>query len=293
MSLNPFAARAKSSAAKPGSTLVGRAQGSPQAWQPFTFSGVAAFGRGTNSRLSVLLLVMCAISGLTFSWLLSTAWAPVLRESIRQLPDQGWIVQGELVWTHPGPLRLQEGKHLGLAVDPFGTRKAGAVSDLFLEFSRQELRIHCFAGNFGVPYPQRGVFPLNRTELQPWWGAWEPGIFVGAALFFMIACLVSWIALASLWYFPAKILAFYLDRDLSLAGCWRCAAAALVPGAALMCLALVFYGLQQIQIFELLLAFIIHLILGCIYTMMAVIRLPRIDAPSISQRKKNPFAGNA
>ena len=58
------------------------------AWQPFTFSGVAAFAQASLSRLLLVWLIVAILAAITVVSCLSLAWAPVVEASLRRLQGQ-------------------------------------------------------------------------------------------------------------------------------------------------------------------------------------------------------------
>jgi hypothetical protein len=93
--------------------------------------------------------------------------------------------------------------------------------------------------------------------------------------------------LATVYSLPLRLLTFYSDRQVTWPGCWRIAAAALLPGALLMAGAIVLYGFNRLSFIGLLFAWLLHLVIGWIYLSIAPARLPRIhDLPA---RRGNPF----
>jgi hypothetical protein len=73
----------------------------------------------------------------------------------------------------------------------------------------------------------------------------------------------------------------------SWAGCWRLAAAALLPGSILLAGATMLYSLHRLNLVGLMLGWGVHVAVGWVYCAAASLRLPRrTEAPG---RRGNPF----
>jgi hypothetical protein len=134
-------------------------------------------------------------------------------------------------------------------------------------------------------------FGFNRPELQPWWGAWEPPIqwlAFGGMLFW---CLASWTLLATLYFLPVWLGAYFANRDLNLRQSWKLAGAALMPGALIMIAAILFYGFGMLDLVQLAAAVGAHLMASWVYLVWGVWvspgALPGAAVP------ENPFASKA
>jgi hypothetical protein len=184
-------------------------------------------------------------------------------------------------------LVLAESRFLTLAVDLTHTGAARSPSHLQVEFGQTDLRICSVLGCSQVLYPLSYKVGFNFQELKPWWGAWAPIIsalvFIGAVLGLM----VSWEILATISCLPAWMLALYSDRELTLAGSWRLAGAALVPGALVMTLAIILYGLAQLDLLRLISAFALHFLIGWAYLILGVFSCRKLLKGF--NRKTNPF----
>jgi hypothetical protein len=188
-------------------------------------------------------------------------------------------------------LQLTEGSFLSIWVDVEGTAEVSRIADLGLELQRDHLEIHSLFGNLDVPYLSGWRVALNRPELEPWWGAWKPFILLGIGLGIAFGIFLSWHFLALLYASPIRLLAFYQDRDVTWMGCWRLAAASLLPGSAVMTGAILFYGLQRLNLLGLLIAAPLHIVIGWVYAALAPARLATL--PSVVSPRENPFSGPA
>src|SRR5213593_3424449 len=88
----------------------------PAAWQPFTPRGIAAFASASFGRLFTLQVIVAVLAAGAVMWFLSTVWFPVVREAIKNLPEQGAIRAGQLELPAVGSERLVTNRFLTLAV---------------------------------------------------------------------------------------------------------------------------------------------------------------------------------
>lgn len=256
------------------------------AWQPLTFRGVAAFAQASLGRLLLVQLIVALLAAGTVVWFLHQCWFPVIGEALRQLPPEGEIRSGRLQWTGPLPACLADGRFLAVVIDLDHAGEARTPAHLQVEFGREDFELYSLLGFVRGAYPRRGVLAFNRTELVPWWGAWAPAILAVTALLVVAGLMVSWAGLATAYCLPAWLIGFFANRDCSLGGSWRLAGAALMPGAILICAALVLYGSGALDLVRLVAAGIVHLVAGWIYLVASLCCLP--PYPSVTA-KANPF----
>jgi hypothetical protein len=258
----------------------------PPAWQPFSARGIAAFSVAGATRLWLLELAVALIAAVTVVWFLATAWFPEVRQAIANLPDQGLILDQQLRTPLPPVTILAEGPRLGFIVDRNDLENAVASSDIRVEFHRTRLVVGSIFGSLVFAYPKGWSIQFNRTELLPTWGAWEPILLGLAALGVIAGLLLSWAILAFLYSLFARPAAYLLDRPLTWGGSWKLASAALMPGALLMSLTLLLYGLGILDVMRALIIAALHLAVGWVYVIAGTLALPRRepDAPS------NPFS---
>ena len=263
-------------------------------WQPLTFGGVAAFASGPFRRLFAIVLIVAVLVAASVVAVFYLAWEPAVRQAIARLPEEGAIRAGRLDWIGPTPVRLCEGKFLSLIVDSTGTGELGHAADLQCELGRTELRLRSILGFVGLPYPTQWVIELNRRALEPWWGAWHLVVAAGLAAGAVLGLFVSWGILGALYALPAQVIAVCSDRRVGVIGAWRLAVASHMPGALLMSAAIFAYGFQQLNLIQLLAAWLIHVALTWIYVVISPLCLPRISASSgSSSPKRNPFRESA
>ncbi len=258
------------------------------AWQPFTFRGVAAFASASVKRLLLVQLIFAVLTAWTIAWFLSNAWFPTIRQAILQMPESGQLVSGKLDWTNEPPRLLAEGRFLAVIDDLNHTSEIRVPAHIQIELGRREVRFISLLGYADWPYPER-IQPLdfNRISLEPWWGAWRPPILwtVSGAVF--AGLMLAWWILSSLYCIPVWLIGFFSNRRMSLAGSWRLAGAALMPGALLMMLAIFAYGFGLLDPVQLIAAHAAHWVAGIVYCCVSVFFLPKLSTGGAPE--KNPF----
>ncbi len=264
-----------------------QAEKRPFAWQPITARGVAAFAYASLGRLLLVQFVCALITAGTVVWFLYTAWFPTVHQAIRQLPPQGTIRSGILDWHGDSPQRLADGRFIALSVDLKHEGGARSPAHLQIEFGRTDMKIISLFGFVQKPYPKGWIIFFNRTELEPWWGAWSPPILAITAGAVIIGLMLAWTCLATLYFLPVWLLGFFTNRDLNFGASWRLAGAALMPGASFHVVAIVFYGLGALDLLRLVMAVVLHMVVGWIYLFVGPLSLPR--HPAVAALKPNPF----
>jgi|GEM_PF-256080 len=262
----------------------------PFAWQPFTFGGVAAFGSASWGRLLIIQLLIAALVGASTVWFMDRNFTPVIWESIRKLPEGVSIRDGQMMGI-PSML-LAEQKFLSIAVDLDKNNEVGQSADLQIEFHRTDVSIcpmlRSVTGVAEVNYPEGMTLYLGRASAEPWWGAWYPIIYTGLFFSMILMLLLIWALLACIYTFPVRLLAYYGDRSITWKGSWILSSAALLPGAVVMVVGIVFYGLQCLDMIGLLVFGVGHMFVAWPYVFFAPFRVPKIvdyiQAP-------NPFDG--
>jgi len=257
------------------------------AWQPLTARGVAAFAGASWGRLLLVQFILALLAAAVVLWFLDQAWFPPIREAIHQLPAEGQILSGTLDWRGNSPQCLAENRFLALAVDLEHQGQAGSTAHVQVELGRRNFKISSLLGYCGSPYPTDLRVPLNRVQLEPWWGAWAPAILAMVAAAMIIGLLLSWTLLATVYSLPVWLIGFFANRDLNLRGSWRLAGAALMPGALFMTITIFFYGLGVVDPIRLAVAAAAHLVMGWVYLLASPLTLPR--HPAVPVEKENPF----
>jgi hypothetical protein len=264
------------------------AQKPRRAWQPLTAGGVAAFGSATWRRLFAVQVIFALIASASVMWCIGTAWFPVFREAIHNLPEQGAIKDGKLEWASAAPQRLAGNRFVSVAVDPEHTGGAVPTAHLQIEIGKSDLKVISFLGFSLWRYPAELRIPLNNRGLEPWWGAWAPAILALAGLATIAVLLLSWILLAAIYAGPVWLLGFFLNRELDLKGSWWLAGAALLPGCLFMSALIFFYSLRMMDAVRLAVGLPAHLLIGWIYCFAGTLARPR-TAEALAARG-NPFA---
>ena len=237
-------------------------------------------------RLFLAQLATAGMVAITVVWFLSEAWFPVVTEAIQKLPETGEIRGATLHYSGTSPVRLAENRRLAIVVDPERTGEAGHIADLEMTFENTRLAFCGPLGCYNVPYVRGYQLGLNRPELEPAWGAWR-GPFLGvAAVCTLLWLFVAWWAVALLYSPLVRVIAFYGDRTITWRGAWRLSAAALLPGAWIMALALALYGYGAVDLPRFALLFAVHFAAGFIYVITSALFLPKFSAKS----GKNPVA---
>ncbi len=255
------------------------------AWEPITPRGVAAFARASFERLFIVQAVFALLTAAAVLWLLSDGIFPVMDEAINQLPDSGSIHGGRLDWREDSPVMLAEGKILAFSVDVEHGGALRSPADFQFEFGRDSLCIFSLFGEAELDYPTGYLIAANRSDARPAWGAWAPNLVGLAAIGTFFGLMLGWAGLATIYCFPVWLLCFFANRDLNLFASWKLAAAALMPGALLLSVALVLYDCSGFDLVQLCFAFGMHLVIGWIYLFVSPLFLNRaLPAPP-----KNPF----
>jgi hypothetical protein len=258
------------------------------AWQPLTPRGVAAFARVPLRRLWLVQFIFALLAAAVVVWFVRTAWFPTVREAIGQLPEQGEIRDGKLDWPGDSPQLLAEGHFLAFTVDVNHGGQARSPAHIQIEFGRESFYVLSLLGYREWAYPKDRIIAFNREELGPKWGAWAPPVLwitVGAVI---VGLMAVWTLLATIYSVPVWLAGYFTNRDLNLAGSWKLAGAALMPGALLLVTTILFYGWGTLDLVQLTAAGGAHLIIGWIYLFGSALFAPKLS--STTADKDNPFA---
>ena len=249
-----------------------------------TFGGVARFAVASLWRLLMVELVFALMVAATVVWFVQQAWVPVIDKSIRQMPPTGEIRAARLAWPN-GAVLQQEPPFMRIDVRPGGFTNVVESADLVLAFGPSDLRIGSSLGLglLTLPYPTGWILSFNKTELEPWWGARSHMVLAGLGLLVVLTLLFAWSALGLLYTFPAKV--FSVNR-VDWAGARKIAVAAQLPGALVMSIGIVFYGLKQLDLVALLVVWGVHLMLPWVYLMFSPILAPKPPKPQKAKSKK-------
>ena len=267
------------------------AESKSNAWQPLTPRGVAAFARAPLRRLLLVQFLFALLAAIAVVWFLRTAWFPTVRQAIENLPAQGEIKSGKLKWPADSPQWLADGHFVAFDVDTNHSGLLRSPAQIQVELGQDDIFFYSLAGYREWPYPVEWNFGFNRAALQPWWGAWEPPIQWLAFAGTLGWCLVSWWLLATIYFLPVWLSGYFANRDLTLRQSWKLAGAALMPGALVMILGIVFYGFAVLDLVQLAAAVVAHFLAGWVYLVWSVCLSPKLSAKTVSP--ENPFAGKA
>jgi hypothetical protein len=255
------------------------------AWEPITPRGVAIFARASFARLLLVQSVVAVLAAISVVWFLADGIFPIVDAAIDGLPDNGEIRAGKLDWSAETPVLLADGDFVAFIVDLEHSGQIRSPADFQFEFGAQSLRILSLTGEMQINYPANWIFPANRPQLRPAWGAWSPNFLALAALGTFFGLLLIWALLATIYFFPVWLICFFANRDLNFRQSWRLAGAALMPGALLLALALALYDFGEFDLVQFSFACGMHFIIGWIYVFVSPLFLPR----ALPAQKSNPF----
>ncbi len=247
----------------------------PVAWQPLTARGLAAFAHASLGRLLLIQLIFAFVAASAVVWFVHENWFPTVLAAIRHLPPEGQIRSGKLDWRADSPVRLAESRFIGLAVDLKHEGQARSPAHVQVEFGQSDVRVSSLLGFLKHAYPKGWIIAFNRPELEPWWGAWAPIILALMAAWIAAALMVSWAGLATVYFLPTWLVAFFANRQLGLGSAWRLAGAALMPGALFFSAVIVLYGFGGLDPVRLIIASAAHLWIGWIYLLAGILKLQR------------------
>ena len=257
------------------------------AWEPLTPRGVAAFAHARGGRLFLVQFLVAMFVAAAVGWFLEENVFPVIKTAILNLPAAGEIRSAKLDWRGAMPVLLAEGRFLALDVDLQHSGKINSTADVQIEFGRDGVRSSALLGYTEVPYPGGLVIYFNHLELEPRWGAWHAEILFFAVVATMIGLFSCWWLLATVYFLPAWLAGFFVNRDLNFSGSWKLSGTALLPGASLMAAGIVLYDFGAVDLVQFGFIFGAHFVLGWIYLFVSLLFVPPIPAAS----PKNPFVG--
>jgi hypothetical protein len=256
------------------------------AWEPLTPRGVAAFARASFGRLLLVQIIVALLGAASVAWFLNGSVFPVIKTAILNLPDTGEIHSAKLDWRGESPKLLAEGRFLAFDVDLNHGGKIKSTADVQIELGKATVRSFALLGYLEFSYPSGDPLPLNRSELEPLWGAWASTLLFIAAMATVLGLLASWWLLASLYFLPVWLLGFFANRDLNFRRSWKLSGAALMPGALLLAAAILFYDFGAVDLVQFGFIFGAHFVLGWVYLFVSLLFLPGIPAAA---SPGNPF----
>jgi hypothetical protein len=256
------------------------------AWEPVTPRGVAAFAHASFERLLLVQILVALLATASVVWFLDDGCCPTVNAAITQLPASGGIYYGKLDWPDAAPKLLAEGRFLAFVVDLKHSGQIRSPAPFQIEFGRESISVISLFGETEFYYARDRGMPFNQTELEPLWGAWKPDLLALAALATFFALLLTWAALATVYFLPVWLICFFANRDLDFRQSWKLAAAALLPGALLMTAAILGFELNVFDLVQFCFAFTMHLVIGWIYLFVSPMFLRR----ALPAEKGNPFS---
>jgi hypothetical protein len=260
---------------------------SREAWQPFTFGGVASFAEaGLLRLLGVEFVVALLIAGIVVGFV-RHAYSPVILEAIQKMPHTARIEQGRLAGVDA--TLVSDSRFLAIAVTPDVFDQVGQSADVQVQLRRDDFRVGAvFRPEWGweFDYGTKTDLNLSQSYLEPWWGAWHPIVYAVAGIATMAGLFVLWALCAVIYTLPAYLIGWMADRRLSLTGGWRLSAATLMPGGILVAVGIFLYGWASMDLVGLAFVYLAHLLSSLVYLVGGVLACPRIlpEAP-----KPNPF----
>lgn len=261
----------------------------PLAWEPVTPRGVAAFAYAGLRRLLLVQLLVALLAGAVVVMFLYRDWVPVIRAAILAMPTEGEMSGEQLFWTGPSAVQLAANPFLGITVDLNHSNVMGRSSHLQVEFGRKDYRLISLVGYTPIDYPPGWRMPFNRTELIPWWGAWQPLLLFAAGFGTVISLLLVWTLLATLYMLPMRLLTFLQSRDLNWGQSWKLSGAALMPGALFFTFSIFAYSVGMVDLIRLGGLAVLHVLVGWIYLLVSPPFLRRNHPRELITR--NPFEG--
>jgi len=256
------------------------------AWEPVSPRGVAAFARASFERLLVAQCLFALLATAAVVWVLSAGFFPTVAAAVNRLPDTGDVTHGHLNWPGDSPQLLAEGHFLAFSIDLKHSGQLRSPAQFQFEFGEHSLWILSFFGMTEFTYPSDRSFYFNRPGVQPAWGAWAPEILGLAAIGIFFGLLLAWALLATIYFLPTWLISFFTNRDLNYRQSWKLSSAALMPGALVMTLAIVLYGLGAFDLVQLCFAAAMQMVIGWVYLFISPLFLNRA-APG---EKGNPFS---
>lgn len=261
-----------------------------RAWQPLTFGGVARYAHDGIGRLFITGIVISIVCVAAVMATVRNAWQPVIDEAIAKLPTGAEVRAGRL--AAPQVTSLGGNKYLSLALDPTGEANPSSTADIHVTFSKTEAHFRSLFGVAVIPYQLHWRIPLNRAEVEPKWGAWLPVVYACVVAATFVFLFTSWAVLAV--PYGALVLILSVNRVVSAFGTWKYSVAALFPGALFFAFAILLYGLGQLRIEGLLVAWLLHFAVGWLFLIGGVFRLPKkADNPFRKKSDANPFGGES
>jgi len=243
---------------------------------PFTFRDVASFAQTGWGRLFAWQLIVAITLSGSVLLVLAQHWAPVMDQAIREhMPTETGLKDGRLIWPNDEPKVLAQNSYLCLAVDYEGTGNHGQMADAQIELRRDNWVCRSILGYSKFQYSKQNL-TLKRKQFVPWWGSRRPFLLLGSAVVTGFLFWLGWLGLGLIGIWPAKIIAYYTDRESGFVKLWKMSSATLLPTGVLMAMGFLCYSIQLLPMAGLLILFPLHLFLGGAYLFFSTFLLPKI-----------------
>jgi hypothetical protein len=268
--------------------LSSSAPAPPQAWQPLTFGGVAAFAQTQWLRLFLVQLVVAILAAGSVVWFLGRCYSPVVAQFIQKLPAGACLTNGQL--SGLSGVQIYETKFLSLAMTDDDQAVIDQSADVQVALRKDHIEVATLLssalGRLEFNYNTNSTMDLSQAHLEPLWGAWQPVVLAAAGLGVVAGLLIIWAVLAVIYAPAAKLVAWFGNRQLTWGGAWRLTSASLLPGAILLTLGILLYGRQTVDLIGLGYFETVHFLVGWVYALSAPLFAPRV---SLRQTERNPF----
>ena len=214
-------------------------------------------------------------TALVLAWALYTTWWPVVDQAVREFPEDGpALVGGRFHWPETAPRLLADSPHLGVAVRPDGSEPLGRTADLQLELLPGTLRLAGIAGFVDLPWPATATVPLGRLQAQAAWEAWRRPVFAALVITTAAAMTLAWSLMALILTLPLRLVAFVLQKQITLGGCWRLSTAASMSGSLVLNLGIGSYVMRWLPWPALAAVVVIHLLVSGLFLSWGLVSRP-------------------
>lgn len=255
---------------------------------PFTLRGTASFGQTGWGRLFAWQLIVAITLGSSILLVLAHHWAPVVDHVVGEvMPAETGLKEGRLIWPANHPKAFRNTQYFGLVVDPEGTGDHGHMADVQIELRSDSWVCRSIFGYREFEYPRQD-WPLTRKQFLPWWGSRKPFLLLGSGVVIGLLFWLGWLGLGLIGIWPAKIIAYYADRESDFSKLWRISSASLLPAGVLLAMGFLCYAMGLLPIIGLLILIPIHFILAGLYLFFSTFLLPKVAIDQVNLFDKNP-----
>ena len=241
--------------------------------QPFTPRGIARIAVAPSSRLVFIGFLVAVFAAGSIVWFVGKAWSPMITTAIREVPEQAKIEKGKLSGADSGV--MADSKFFSISVDLEPHDESG-IGDIRLRLFEGFFEVCSLFGCFDFSYPDSLVMHLGYSIASPWWGAWQPAILAGVGVGSVILLFAAWAFFALFYAWPAKVLAYFADRDLKFRRAWKLGIAAQFPAALFLAICIILYGSQVFDLAAFLVFYGLHFAIAICYCVVCVYFVPKI-----------------